>query len=278
MSFEKFKQGLVKARNRVATNYYQHAILQHIAADNLLTRLLNIRLQPKSILNLGVADSYAVTSLQKFYPDALLVNYDCAELLLAHYKTSHTTYVIGDALSLPFQAQQFDLIFANQYFPFLTSNSDWFIELRRILCSDGLLLFSTLGPDTLIELKGELPDAEQTHFHSYIDMHHLGDALLQQGFYDPVVDREMIEIDYPDLATLHQDLKGTAMQNLSGEAVYLSRHSQLYQTIKKINHPFTVSFEIIFGHALRAPQSMTNNEISVSVDSLRHSLNSKGHQ
>ena len=58
---------------------------------------------------------------------------------------------------------------------------------------EGLLMFSTLGPDTLKELRAA---AGASRVHAFIDMHDLGDMLVAAGFSAPVMDMEMIEIEY----------------------------------------------------------------------------------
>ena len=45
-----------------------------------------------------------------------------------------------------------------------------------------MLMFSTLGPDTLKELRAALPPSDAEHLHRFIDMHDLGDALVGAGF------------------------------------------------------------------------------------------------
>ena len=62
-----------------------------------------------------------------------------------------------------------------------------------MLAPEGLLMFSTLGPDTLKELRAA---AGAARVHAFVDMHDLGDMLVASGFSAPVMDMEMIEIDY----------------------------------------------------------------------------------
>jgi SAM-dependent methyltransferase len=55
----------------------------------------------------------------------------------------------------------------------LTGNlNQLFSECHRVLKNDGLILFSTFGPDTLKELKKSWAVVDnQTHVNSFIDMH-----------------------------------------------------------------------------------------------------------
>ena len=55
-------------------------------------------------------------------------------------------------------------------------------------------MFSTLGPDTLKELRAA---AGAARVHAFADMHDLGDMLVAAGFSAPVMDMEMLTIAYP---------------------------------------------------------------------------------
>jgi len=49
-------------------------------------------------------------------------------------------------------------------------------------------MFSTFGPDTLKELRAAFSGVDQhTHVSRFIDLHDIGDILVQRGFADPVM-------------------------------------------------------------------------------------------
>ena len=85
---------------------------------------------------------------------------------------------------------------------------------HRLLKPEGVLLLLTFGPDTLMEI-GDC---------GFLDMHHVGDALLGEGFINPVVDREAMKIIYEDLADRDNDLSllGVSTENLSSELSQLT--------------------------------------------------------
>ena len=81
-------------------------------------------------------------------------------------------------------------------------------EVHRVLRGGGLFMFSTLGPDTLRELRSADPrGAAGTH--RLADMHDVGDALVRQGFADPVMDMEHLTLTYPDVGALLQELRAS---------------------------------------------------------------------
>ena len=52
-------------------------------------------------------------------------------------------------------------------------------------------MFSTLGPDSLKELRSAFADG-YAHTQRFIDMHDFGDMLVGCGFADPVMDMEVL--------------------------------------------------------------------------------------
>jgi malonyl-CoA O-methyltransferase len=56
-------------------------------------------------------------------------------------------------------------------------------EAHRVLEVGGLLMFSTLGPDSLKELRSVFSDG-YAHTQRFADMHDLGDMLVGCGFAD----------------------------------------------------------------------------------------------
>ena len=79
-------------------------------------------------------------------------------------------------------------------------------EFHRVLAVDGLLMFSTLGPDTLAELRAA---AGAARVHAFADMHDLGDMLVAAGFAEPVMDMERVTMVYADGAALLADLRAS---------------------------------------------------------------------
>ncbi|MGH8258262.1 MAG: methyltransferase domain-containing protein, partial [Steroidobacteraceae bacterium] len=89
-------------------------------------------------------------------------------------------------------------------------------EIRRVLKPGGFLTFSTLGPDTLGELREAWAAADaSSHVNGFIDMHDIGDALARAGFAEPVLDVERLTLSYPDVGALTRDLKAIGAHNVT---------------------------------------------------------------
>lgn len=87
-----------------------------------------------------------------------------------------------------------------------------------MLRPDGLLVFSTFGPDTLKELRAAFATVDRTpHVSRFVDMHDIGDALLASGFRDPVLERDDFILTYADARTLMHELRAIGATNADAQ-------------------------------------------------------------
>ena len=135
---------------------------------------------------------------------------------------------------------------------------------HRALAVDGFLMFSTLGPGSLTELQDLYRnEGWASPFAPFVDMHDLGDMLVEAGFADPVMDQEIITLTWASPAALLSELR-----QLGGN-VALSRHAGMRtprwrerlltalaasterQSRRDAQGRVALSFEIVYGHAFR---------------------------
>jgi malonyl-CoA O-methyltransferase len=155
---------------------------------------------------------------------------------------------------------------------------------HRLLAVDGFLMFSCLGPDTAREVRDLYaalgwPPAG----HQLTDMHDWGDMLVQTGFAEPVMDMERITLTYETPARLLQELTDLGRnfhpQRFGG---LRGRHwkARLEQFIHErlprgSDGRLTLTFELIYGHALKARPKIKVSALSaVSVEDMRSMLQS----
>lgn len=229
------KKNSIATLNEAAPVYDETAVLQTEIAQRLLEHLDPIRIQPNTILDLGAKSGYTAKALRARFPDAKIVAADIAEKLLQKVGNStdllQQDCVCVDLDYLPFAEDVFDLVFSNLFLYFYNDLNLILPQIQKILRPNGLFLFSTFGPDTLKELRSILPSQLDYHF---IDMHDIGDQLLQAGFSDPVMEMEHITLTYSQKEKLWQDLQSLGYFGFD-----------LSQVINKT----AVTFEIIYGHA-----------------------------
>lgn len=270
-----------------ADRYDDVAVLQREIAERIIERLDLIKIQPKTILDIGSGTGIATHALSRRYKKAHVIALDLAPNMLKqarkkgnllHQLTSKRGFVCGDAEHLPFADNSIDLIFSSSTLQWCTNLDQTFTDLKRILSPGGLLMFSTFGPDTLKELRQSWQAADSnagasTHVHEFIDMHDIGDALLRAGLGDPVMDVENFTLTYPDAYQLMRELKTIGAHNTaSNRRQSLTGKTRIRNMVAayekfRSNGNLPATYEVVYGHAW-APETAEKN-ISISLAQLQ---------
>ena len=138
-------------------------------------------LNPRRVLDLGSATGKATAQLAARYPDARIVSVDLCGPMAERTRRRcrglpSAMPVVGDAQRLPLGTDSMDLVFANLVLPWCDPRAV-FAELARVLREGGLALFSSVGPDTLSEVRRAWAQVDRfVHVHGFVDMHDLGDS------------------------------------------------------------------------------------------------------
>ena len=237
------------------------AELQYEIGDRLIERLDYVRLQPARILDLGAGTGFFSAALLKRYRKADIVALDVAENMLRQVQGRGGWFrkprcVCADAETLPFADDSFQLIFSNLMLQWSVDLEQTFMELRRVLAPGGLLMFTTFGPDTLMELRASWEKVDGfTHVNTFIDMHDVGDSLLSTRWAEPVMDSERITVTYRQLGTLMQDLKQIGAHNVThGRPAGLTGRQRMQQLAEayeafREDGVLPASYEVVYGHA-----------------------------
>lgn len=205
---------LRRSFGRAASRYSEVAALQREVEARLLEQLayLDDR-QPQRVLDLGSGPGRAAGAMKKRWPKAEVIAVDAALPMLREVP-KHTRFwrpvrrVNADVSKLPFADQSSDLIFSSLCLQWLDDLPAVLSEFRRVLRPDGLLLFSTFGPETLSELRDAYLLAGVTPpLSPFAAIQQVGDAMLAAGFKDPVLDRDRYTLTYPNLRALMQELR-----------------------------------------------------------------------
>jgi len=213
-----------KAFDRAAEHYDAAAVLQREVGERLLERLDLTTVTPKRILDVGCGTGRPTRALTRRYPSATAVGVDLAPNMLRQARrrpwylawTKGAAFVCADAAALPFKEQCFDLLYASLILQWCEDLDTTLLEWRRLLRPHGLLLFSTLGPDTLKELRAAWSEVDgYNHVNRFLDMHDVGDALIRAGFVEPVMDVEEMTLTYADARGLMRDLKRIGAHNVT---------------------------------------------------------------
>lgn len=246
-------------------------------SSRMAERLDYIRLEPKRMLDLGCGHGADLAMLATRYPQAAQIGLDFAlpQLALASPARSFMQRLLGqkpgphficaDAHQLPLARASVQLVWSNLLLNWLSDPLPAIRECHRVLEVGGLFMFATLGPDTLKELRLAFDDESGRHVHRFIDMHDIGDCLVQAGFADPVMDMQTLTLTYPDVKTLFHDLRAAAastasthrLRSLFGKTRWQSTLQRLEATRQAGRLP--VTFELVFGHAWKAAPKTTED-------------------
>jgi len=286
------KRLIAQSFGLAAAHYDDVAVLQCQTGEELLERLSLVTLQPKRVLDLGVGTGRNLTLLAKRYPKAQLIAVDIATEMLQQAKQNHRKseglirwlptknkpiYIAGDAESLPLSDNSVDLVFANLALQWCDPRMS-FVEIQRVLRPDGLLMFTTLGPDTLTELRQAWAAVDDySHVNLFYDMHDVGEAMMAAGLAEPVLDTDNYTLTYDNAMALMKDLKALGAHNVN-----MGRRRGLTgkRTIKQVSEAYEqfrhdeflpATYEVIYGHAWggQLKQQQQNGEVRISVDQIQ---------
>jgi malonyl-CoA O-methyltransferase len=274
--YSKEKNRVAAAFDRAARDYDALAEFQGTVADRLLERLDFMRLAPGMILDLGAGTGRASRALAKRYPAARVIESDLAFGMLRGARGLGRWFrrrrtVCADAELLPFADASLDLVFSSLMLQWCNDPGVVFAELQRVLRPGGLLIFSTLGPDTLRELRDSwaIADAD-VHVNAFIDMHDLGDALVRAALSEPVMETERFTLSYADGHALMRDLKSLGARNANaGRRRSLTGKGRLQSMLRayeshRRDGRLPATYEVVYGHAWR-PEADPRREPGVAV-------------
>lgn len=289
------RRALKRQFNRAAATFAFGDALHREVAARMHERLGYIKLQPARTLDLGCATGAATAGLRALYPKTHIAGVDFAfemarraaqpEPWLARLRGAQRHAVCADMAALPLAHSSIGLVWSNLALHWLDDPAPALREAHRVLELGGLLMFSTLGPDTLRELREAWSEADAAtaaaagsavmpvpagwHVKRFIDLHDIGDLLVKTGFATPVMDMEKIVLTYSAVEPLVDDLRATGSTNamqarprgLTGRHAR-ARMVSAYEA-KRSAGRLSATFEVVYGHAWKAPSRKTAGGDSV---------------
>ncbi len=267
--------------NGKASVYESSALLQREVGLQLLQRLDYVALKPNVILDMGCGTGLGVESLMKRYRHARVLALDISSGMLQQTRKKSTWWrkpvlICGDAENLPVADNSVDLVHSNLMLQWCESEKV-FAELLRVLRPQGLLMFSTFGPDTLKELRYSWSQVDKSmHVNQFTDMHVLGDELIRAGFANPVMDMDVTQLTYQHAYDVMRDLKSIGANTLRQREYKglvtqnkISRVGTAYEQFRQ-NGVLPATYEVVYGHAWKstAHRKPASTEFHVAVDQI----------
>ena len=263
---------------RAATHYDVSAVLAQEINRRMLERLDYVKIAPQRVLDLGCGTGGSLTALSERYRGAVVVGVDASEHMLQRAQGGHSRLrrlmpflrgsraplLAADARSLPFRSNSFGFLWSNLMLHWMPDPLVALREMHRVIDPGGLLMFSTVGPDTLSELRASFDDGD-AHVQSFTDMHDLGDMLIECGFSDPVMDAERLTLTYATVDDFFRDLRHTGAtcalplrrRGLMGRGAFAAVRERYESWRREGRLPATI--EVIYGHALKVPPLTTED-------------------
>jgi malonyl-CoA O-methyltransferase len=271
---------------RAAATYDAGAALQREIGARMAERLDYVKLAPAAILDAGCGTGEAIGDLSIRYPDARVIAFDVALPMVvaarnrirasrrtfrrllrpfASRGAAEPAFVCADINRLPFEGVSCDLVWSNLALQWVNDLPRAFAEFRRVLRVGGLLSFTTFGPDTLRELRSAFAGIDgRTHTNRFVDMHDVGDMLVQAGFADPVMDMEYVTLTYESPKALLADLKSIGATNRTrGRPVGLMGRGRFARVLSRLealrrDGRIPATFEVVYGHAWKGEPRTTS--------------------
>ena len=275
--------------SRAAADYDQADFFVREVDRRMQERLDYVNIQPARIVDLGCSRGGSFAGLAARYPRAQLIGLDISLAMLqagqvpragwqrwlGRGRQNEVQRLAADAVKLPLKSQSTAIVWSNLLLHWLDDPLPALAEAHRVLEVGGLIMFSTLGPDSLKELRSAFADG-YAHTQRFIDMHDFGDMLVGCGFADPVMDMEVLTLTYDRFDDMLGDLRaagsGCAMKarrhGLTGRQSW-TRARAAYEGLRR-DGKLPATFEVVYGHAWKAaPKQAADGRAIIRFDSPR---------
>jgi malonyl-CoA O-methyltransferase len=261
-------------------------------ARRLAERLALIRMQPRSVVDWWSFNGASQPLLRQAYARARMLRVEADAQLLRRGRTGTTApgwwprrrAAPETAWAAPHEvpAGGADLLWSNMMLHWAVDPQAEMQLWQRALAVDGFVMFSTLGPGSLSGLRESYARCGWPAAHApFVDMHDLGDMLLQCGFADPVMDQEVLTLTWPDAHALLSELRalgGNAdPQRAAGLRTPRWRDALRgeLQALQGADGRLRLDFEIVYGHAFKAvPKAHVGGRTTVALDDMRSMVRS----
>lgn len=255
------KQDIAASFSRAAPRYDSVAALQRAVGARLMARLEPGADSPATILDLGCGTGSSRPDLLQRYPQARYIGLDLAPGMIAYARDrfgGDTQWLVGDAEALPLAAGSVDLVFSSLAFQWCYQPQKLFAELARILTPEGRCLFTSLGPDTLHELRTAWAavDAHQ-HVNRFLPLDQLEEAASRVPGMRLSLDREYYRMEYDRVSELLTELKTLGAHNMNRDRPAGLTSRRVMQGMlaayeaQRVSGLLPATYEVIFGEVRR---------------------------
>jgi malonyl-CoA O-methyltransferase len=271
------------------------AIVREVG-QRLCERLADIRHDAAVVLDLGCGSGALRAALLKRFGPATWLGVDLSRAMLTQARgnapalmrwlpralrpPTRSLRICAEAERLPLGPGCVDCVVSNLMLNWHPAPHRVFPEIARVLHEGGFVLFSSLGPDTLRELReacaAALPQARPMPF---VDMHDLGDMMVAAGFSSPVTESESIRLTYGSARQLLAEVRALGGNPRDDRSPGLPSGRQARSLLAALEARrdsegrIALTFEISYGLGWKAaPRPPAGGATTISVEALRGQL------
>lgn len=285
----------------VARQFARRAALQPFiyaeVARRMAERLELIKLSPRIVVDAGCGAGAALPVLHARYPKAQIIGIDHASRirlaqrawpdagLRAKLRTlmggAQVAWQAGDFAAVQPAQTPVDLVWSNCALHWAAAPHEVIKHWASWLATGGLLMFSTFGPDTFKQVRTAAAQAGMPHSTlPFVDMHDFGDMMVAAGLATPVMDVEVLTLTYATPQALLDELRalgGNAHEQRAAHLTGCARWQRFLDALAAqagADGRIALTIEIAYGHAWKPAPRPPAGVATVSVESLKRSLNS----
>lgn len=237
------KVKIARSFSRSATTYDQVAYFQREAGLTLLDFFSSVAVKKSKIekhntkidsccVDIGCGTGFFKNKIEALLPTVQYVGLDLAEGMLNYIgnnyvgnksasnqsaaKNKSPILICADAERLPLANGAVDYLFSNMALQWCDNLSLLFSEANRVLSSNGIFAFTTLGPKTLIELKKAWSQVDGlVHVNEFVEFEQWQAAIRGAGFTVEIDQQKETILEYDSVLTLLKELKLLGAHNVN---------------------------------------------------------------
>lgn len=248
-----FKREVARSFSRAAACYDGLAHLQQQVGERLLHKL-----PPAAggrVMDLGCGTGFILPALRAHTGAESLLAMDLAEGMLNHARERGAvpaTYLCGDAEDLPLADASLELVYSSFSLQWCKNLSALYAELARVLRPGGRAFITTLGPQTLPELKAAWQQVDSfVHVNDFAPREQLETAIAHAELELVAFEERCEVLHYQKLSELTRELKGIGAHNvntgrrsgLTGPA-QLRRLQEAYEAFRDAQGRLSASYQV----------------------------------
>jgi len=225
------KKRIANSFSSAAKHYDTQARLQKRVVDSLVEFSLGAteNVGQQTLLDLGCGTGYCIEKMLQRFPEIVehegrLHALDIAEGMLEEAQQKFAEegideeiqWHLGDMESLPFVDETFDGCISSLTVQWSENPQQLFEEMHRTLKPGGWFAFSTLGPETLFELRSAWREVDEyAHVNQFMSLESIKEIADMAGFNIVAYKSETPVLYYHDVIHLMRELKGIGAHTIN---------------------------------------------------------------